>query len=100
MVNWFDGDVGGDNDDDADDDDDGDDDDGDDDVDDDDDDDSDDDNYAEGGEGPPSEEINLNWLEEVKNQSRRGSHRIWDEKETKLSLKTDDNSLMYEYVWQ
>ena len=43
-----------------------------------------DDNYAEAGEGPPSEEINLNWLEEVKNQSRRGSHGIWDEEDDKV----------------
>ena len=43
-----------------------------------------DDNYAKAGEGPPSEEINLNWLEEVKNQSRRGSHGIWDEEDDKI----------------
>ena len=29
-------------------------------------------------ETSPSEEINLNWLEEVKNQSRGGSQGIWD----------------------
>ena len=31
------------------------------------------------GETSPSEEINLNWLEEVKNQSRGGSQGIWDD---------------------
>ena len=30
-------------------------------------------------ETSPSEEINLNWLEEVKNQSRGGSQGIWDD---------------------